>query len=69
MLRSAAGGVAREKGGDGMNCPNCGCWSPPDRETGYDADELCPSCKAELPDQDEPGPDQKPIEKEQEVKR
>lgn len=30
-----------------MTCPNCGCWAPPDPETGYDADDICPSC-AEL---------------------
>ena len=30
-----------------MTCPVCGCWSPDDSETGYGADELCPSCKAE----------------------
>ena len=28
-----------------MTCPVCGCWSPDDSETGYGADELCPSCK------------------------
>lgn len=27
-----------------MTCPNCGLYSPPDPETGYDADELCPDC-------------------------
>ena len=28
-----------------MQCPDCGRWEPADRETGYDADELCPTCK------------------------
>lgn len=28
-----------------MECPRCGRWAPPDPETGYDADELCPECK------------------------
>jgi hypothetical protein len=27
-----------------MECPSCGAWSPPDPETGYDADDLCPDC-------------------------
>lgn len=28
-----------------MTCPVCGCFAPPCPETGYNADELCPSCK------------------------
>lgn len=27
------------------DCPVCHRWAPPDSETGYDADELCPYCK------------------------
>ena len=26
-------------------CQDCGRYSPPDRETGYDADDLCPDCR------------------------
>lgn len=28
-------------------CPNCARWSPPDPETGYDVDELCPDCRGD----------------------
>ncbi len=28
-----------------MTCPECGRWAPPDRETGYDVDEVCPECQ------------------------
>jgi len=28
-----------------MICPRCSRYGPPDPETGYDADELCPDCK------------------------
>ena len=27
-----------------MECKYCGRWSPVDRETGYDADDVCPTC-------------------------
>lgn len=27
-----------------MTCTICGRYAEPDRETGYDADEMCPSC-------------------------
>ncbi len=27
-----------------MTCPCCGRYCPPDPETGYDADEMCPDC-------------------------
>ncbi len=30
-----------------MTCDICGRESAPDRETGYDADTLCPSCMRE----------------------
>lgn len=30
-----------------MECLSCGRWAPPDPETGYDGDPLCPSCTAE----------------------
>jgi len=33
-----------------MTCPHCGRYGPPDPETGYDADELCPDCKQEEAD-------------------
>lgn len=26
-------------------CPVCGRWAPMDRETGYCADEICPTCQ------------------------
>ena len=29
-----------------MECTGCGRYSPPDPETGYDADALCPDCQA-----------------------
>lgn len=29
-----------------MTCTNCGRYAPPDPETGYDADDLCPDCRA-----------------------
>lgn len=32
-----------------MTCPECQRWAPPDPETGYDADELCPDCTATPP--------------------
>jgi hypothetical protein len=38
-----------------MMCLNCGRWAPADRETGYDADTLCPDC-AET-DRAEPEPE------------
>jgi hypothetical protein len=28
-------------------CPQCHRWFPPDNETGYDADGLCPVCEEE----------------------
>lgn len=28
-------------------CTLCGRWAPPDPETGYDADGLCPTCQAD----------------------
>lgn len=31
-----------------MVCVVCGRWSPPDGETGYDGDTMCPWCRAEL---------------------
>jgi hypothetical protein len=36
----------RAPGRPTVNCPHCGRYGEPDRETGYDADELCPDCKA-----------------------
>ncbi len=27
-----------------MTCRICGCYAPPDTETGYDAEDICPSC-------------------------
>jgi hypothetical protein len=27
-----------------MTCRKCGRYAPPDRETGYDGDDLCPDC-------------------------
>jgi hypothetical protein len=33
-----------------MNCPSCGRYGEPDRETGYNADELCPDCAREKDD-------------------
>ena len=27
-----------------MICPACGRYAPPDPETGYDADDICPTC-------------------------
>lgn len=29
-----------------MVCCVCGRWAQPDRETGYDADDVCPDCDA-----------------------
>ena len=29
-----------------MTCTDCGRYAPPDPETGYDADEVCPDCLA-----------------------
>src|SRR5712691_12100353 len=29
-----------------MTCEVCGKWAPPDPETGYDADTICPACQA-----------------------
>jgi len=38
-----------------MECPRCGRYAPPDPETGYDADDTCPTCAADDdPDADEP---------------
>jgi len=31
-----------------MECKGCGRYSPPDPATGYDGDDLCPWCRAEL---------------------
>lgn len=28
-----------------MECTSCGRYAAPDRETGYDADDLCPTCR------------------------
>ena len=28
-----------------MTCPTCGAFAPGDPASGYDADELCPSCQ------------------------
>ena len=28
-----------------MNCLKCGGWAPADPETGYDGDDICPSCQ------------------------
>jgi predicted amidophosphoribosyltransferase len=30
-----------------MTCMDCGRWTPADRETGYDADDLCAACQDE----------------------
>ena len=30
-----------------MTCPVCGRYASADPETGYDADDLCPSCQAD----------------------
>ena len=30
-----------------MTCKGCARWSPPDPDTGYDADDLCPECEEE----------------------
>ena len=30
-----------------MECQVCGAWAPGDRETGYDADRICPSCASD----------------------
>lgn len=38
-----------------MTCTICGRYADPDRETGYDADEVCPRC-AEQADQDDIDP-------------
>lgn len=32
-----------------MTCPECRAWVPPDPDTGYDADDLCPDCAATTP--------------------
>lgn len=40
-----------------MECQVCGRWAPMDRETGYDADDLCPTCKDVEPDWIELGED------------
>jgi hypothetical protein len=29
-----------------MTCPACGVYGEPDPETGYDGDDLCPTCQA-----------------------
>lgn len=42
-----------------MECPRCGKWAPPDRESGYDVDELCPPCK-EIDDMSDNKPPQAP---------
>ena len=39
-----------------MTCDICGRYADPDRETGYDADTVCPSC-AQLPDDPREGVD------------
>ena len=28
-----------------MTCPSCGRYAPPDPQTGYDVDDLCPECE------------------------
>lgn len=28
-----------------MTCPVCGLFADPDPETGYDADDICPTCQ------------------------
>lgn len=38
-----------------MTCPNCGREGADDPETGYSADELCPTCKADGWDIDNDG--------------
>ena len=30
-----------------MECLTCGLFCPPDPETGYDGDDICPTCAAE----------------------
>lgn len=30
-----------------MTCPVCGFWCEADRDTGYDADGICPQCDDE----------------------
>jgi len=35
-----------------MTCNDCGAYAPPDTETGYDADDLCPRCAARQADAD-----------------
>ncbi len=36
-----------------MTCMSCGRVSAPCPETGYDADDLCPTCAAEMDDFDD----------------
>lgn len=31
-----------------MTCPICGRWAPADRDTGYNADDVCPDCVQQL---------------------
>ena len=38
-----------------MQCPYCGLWTPPCPMTGYDGDEICPSCQ-DLKEKEEPEP-------------
>jgi RNA polymerase subunit RPABC4/transcription elongation factor Spt4 len=33
-----------------MTCKYCGRYSEPDRETGYDASDICPECERERED-------------------
>lgn len=36
-------------------CPICGRYAPPDPETGFDADTLCPTCQADGSTEDTDG--------------
>lgn len=43
-----------------MECPDCGRYSPPCPSTGYDADDLCPACRAADAERDPDGPPDEP---------
>jgi hypothetical protein len=45
-----------------MTCMHCGRYAPPCRETGYDADDLCPSCRDEAENTPEPPYDEDVLE-------